>query len=257
MKKIISLLIIFTIFSTNSWEVFSEQKFHSSERKEILQEQKIEIPSEKKEFFQEQKKEKNIFQNVPESKQKIVNNFLEKYNKKWYFSQLEKISYRKKSTNRWLASWTKIYFDFEKIDTNEEFKRVMTHEMWHVFDLWYLKSKEKKIVSNFKDWTNKIYADDPSVEFYSLCFETEKKQNWKCETKDFASKYWQTDPFEDFAESFLLFIENNNSFREMANESKIMQKKYTFIKKYFWKIDSPKYPWQKSWKRVWDLTLAY
>ena len=143
MKKIISLLIIFTIFSTNSWEVFSEQKFHSSERKEILQEQKIEIPSEKKEFFQEQKKEKNIFQNVPESKQKIVNNFLEKYNKKWYFSQLEKISYRKKSTNRWLASWTKIYFDFEKIDTNEEFKRVMTHEMWHVFDLWYLKSKEK------------------------------------------------------------------------------------------------------------------
>ena len=133
----------------------------------------------------------------------------------------------------------------------------MIHEMWHVFDLWYLKSKEKKIISNFKDWTQKIYADDPSVEFYSFCFKDEFTLNWKCETKDFASKYSKTDVFEDFAESFLLYIENNKSFKEMAVNSEIMEKKYNFFKKYFWEIDSWKYFWQKKWKRVWDLTLAY
>lgn len=248
MKKIISLLIIFTIFSSNSWEIFSEENFHNSEEK------KIEIKVEKKEIIKEEKK---IFYNIPESKEKIINNFLEKFSDKNYFSHIEKISYRKNSTNRWLASWTKIYFDFEKIDTSEEFKRVMIHEMWHIFDLWYLKSSEEKIFSNFKDWTKKIYADDPSVEFYSICFSDEYTQNWKCEKQDFVSKYAQTDVFEDFAESFLLFIENNNSFKEMANESKIIKEKYDFFEKYFWKISSKKYPWQISWKRVNDLTLAY
>lgn len=255
MKKIISILIIFTIFSSNTWEVFSEQNFHKSEEKKLeIIVKKQEIKTEKN---IEEKEEKNIFQNIPESKQEIVNNFLKRFSKKWYFSQLKKIGYRKNAANRWLASWSKIYFNLDKIDTNEEFKRIMTHEMWHVFDLWYLVSKEHKIVSNFKDWTNKIYADDPSVEFYSLCFSDEKTKNWRCSEKDFSSKYWSTDPFEDFAESFLLYIENNQSFQEMATESKIMQKKYNFIKKYFWKIDSWKYPWQKKWKRVRDLTLAY
>jgi hypothetical protein len=74
-------------------------------------------------------KNNNIFKNIPETNKKIINNFLEQFSDTNYFSHIKKIAYRENSTNRGLASATKIYFDFEQIDTNEEFKRVMIHEM--------------------------------------------------------------------------------------------------------------------------------
>lgn len=259
MKNIFIFLLAWIITFQVSWTSFSEQNFHDSEAKIFVE--NVQKSDEMVQNKVEEKIEKNdyekIFHNIPENKQKIIEDFLKKFEDKWYFSHMKKISYRKNSSNRWLASASKIYFDFEKIDTNEEFKRVMIHEMGHIFDLWFLVSKEKKIVSNFKDWTKKIYADNPSVEFYSLCFKNESEQNWKCSDVDFPSKYWQTNPFEDFAESFLLFIENNDSFKKMANESNVMMKKYNFLKKYFWDVKTWTYKWQENFQRVRDLTLAY
>ena len=253
MKKFLIILLAFFLLAWEIWEVFSQKKIFNTPEKDFYQEKSIILDkkNEKKED-----KYKKIFYNVPNYYQDIIKNFLKKYENKKYFSHIEKISWWS-TKNRWLASWTKIYFNFNKIDSKEEFKRVMIHEMGHIFDLWYLKSKEKKIKSNFRDWTKTIYADDPSVEFYSLCFENEYEQNWKCWELDFASKYWQIDPFEDFAESFLLYIENNQSFIEMTKESKIMKKKYDFLKKYFWKINTWKYFWQEEKIRVRDMTLAY
>jgi len=259
MKNLILIILMFVIISPNTGDVLSGKNFHNSDVKKNQPE--VEMKAEKNNSLNilEKKiiKKNSIFRNIPKTNQLIINNFLDKYSEKKYFSHINKISYRKNSTNRGLASSKNIYFDFKKIDTNKEFKRVMIHEMWHIFDLGYLKSKEKKVLSNFNDWTQKIYADDPSVEFYSLCFKDEYELNWNCKKEDFASKYWQTDVFEDFAESFLLYIENNDSFKLMANESRIMKKKYNFLKKYFWEINTEKYSWQKTGKRVWDLTLAY
>ena len=276
MKKILSIIAILFIFTSASWEVnlnsklFVNQHFSANISNQIENniqnniqnnvknnvQNNVQNNNLQKKINQENLKSKIIFKKTPKTNEKIIKKFLEKFKNKNFFLSLKKISWAS-SKNRGLAWASKIYFNFDKIDNNQEFKRVMIHEMWHVFDLWFLNSNEKKIASNFKDWTKTVYADDPSVEFYSLCFSNENTKNWKCKTKDFPSKYWQTDPFEDFAESFLLFIENNSSFKEMWKESNIMQKKYNFIEKYLWKIDSGKYYWQEDKKRVRDMTLAY
>jgi hypothetical protein len=115
--------------------VFSDVNFHNTEEKNVTE--NIKNFKNNKDYKTEEKIEvlvinndqKNIFQNIPKSKQKILNNFLEKFEDKKYFSHIEKISYRKNSSNRGLASGKKIYFNLDKIDTNEEFKRVMIHEM--------------------------------------------------------------------------------------------------------------------------------
>lgn len=194
----------------------------------------------------------NIFANEEEKKsiEKILNKIPEKYLK-----SLEKVKSTTNIKRRWLAWSRSIYLNFDLVDSDKEFERLLVHEVWHVIDLWYFESKEKKIATNFKDWTKKIYADDPSVEFYSICWENEEKQNWKCSELDFPSKYWKTDVFEDFAESFLLYVKNNDSFKLMTEESEVMKMKYKFFKKYFWKVKSWIYENQKANERVRDLTV--
>jgi len=182
----------------------------------------------------------------------ILSQIPEKYKK-----SLEKIKITKNIQRRWLAWAKSMYLNPDMIDSNEEFERVFIHEFWHIVDLWYLKSKEEKITTKFKDWTNDIFADDPSVEFYLLCWETESKQNWECNDLDFASKYWQADVFEDFAESFLLYVKNNASFKIMATESEIMKKKYEFFKKYLWEWKTWIYENQNAFDRVYDLTMEF
>ena len=173
------------------------------------------------------------------------------------FGSLTRIKYKPDSLRRGLASDRSIYLNFDKIESKLELKKVLIHEIWHVFDLWHLVSEEKTINSNFKDWSSMIYADDISLMFYSLCWKNEFEQNWECEEKDFASWYSESDPFEDFAETFLLYIVHNGSFVKMMKESDIMQKKYLLMRKYL--KTTPKtweYKYQRENERVWDLTIV-
>jgi hypothetical protein len=47
--------------------------------------------------------------------------------------------------------------------------------------------------------------------------------------KDFCSGYGMTDPFEDFAECFNLYLNHNILFREITKNNTILKKKYNFI----------------------------
>jgi hypothetical protein len=40
-----------------------------------------------------------------------------------------------------------------------------------------------------------------------------------------------TDPFEDFAETFNMFVNHNAVFKKMAKESSILKEKYKFMSK--------------------------
>lgn len=198
---------------------------------------------------------KNIDINIPSEYEREIKDIINEFPND-LFASLKKIQYKPDSQRRWLASDKTIYLNFDKIQTQSELRRVFIHELWHIFDLWYLKSKEKKIKTKYKDWSNQIYADDPSIKFYSLCWKTENKQNWECSNEDFVSKYSQSDMFEDFAESFLLYIENNESFKIMAKESDIMEKKYNIIKSYLKFIPTTwAYSSQQNLEREWDLTI--
>lgn len=50
---------------------------------------------------------------------------------------------------------------------------------------------------------------------------------------DFISAYAMADVYEDFAESYLAFVEFGSSFRKLADESEVLNAKYTFINENF------------------------
>lgn len=199
----------------------------------------------------------NIMMDMPITYQNKIKAILSTVNPD-LLKSLEKIVNKPDSTKRWLAWSRSIYLNLSKIQSDEELRRVLIHELWHIIDLWYLKSKKRENPSPFMDWSYVIFNDDPSVSFYSLCWANSTKQNWNCSTKDFVSWYAWTDPFEDFAESWLLYKENNAAFLSLAQESKILKAKYLLLRN-FTKTE-PKTKAYKNFnkdKREWDLTLAF
>ena len=193
---------------------------------------------------------------ISEKYQSIIHEVLTKI-PAYHISSLTKIiEDQDPEASRGLASFKSIYLGTNNIFDLEEFKRVFIHEIGHVVDLGALKETEKKQDSGFRDGINIIYETDPSLIFYQLCWITETSRNQNCDDLDFVSGYAQTDVFEDFAESYLLFLENNLSFQEMAKNSEIIKKKYDFLANVVFKNDfliteEIDLPWQK---RVWDLT---
>ncbi len=163
------------------------------------------------------------------------------------------------NVRRGLASFKSMYLGVDVIKNEQEFRRVFIHEMGHIVDLGALKAKEKKDGSGFRDGSNIIYETDPSLDFYRLCWEDEYTQNGECDNLDFVSEYSETDAFEDFAESYLLFFENNKSFKSMASKSKAIAKKYDFFANVVFNGNFKKTPKGNlpEDERVWDLTQVY
>lgn len=131
---------------------------------------------------------------------------------------------------RAMSSATKLYMrdDFFELPESE---KVLVHELAHIMDLSGLRSKKYKSASNFIDGNATIFNDDASVEFYEISWINNK--TWKKETteKDFITGYAATDPFEDFAESVVMYVYNGNTFRALAKKFPSLQKKYDFLKK--------------------------
>jgi len=82
----------------------------------------------------------------------------------------------------------------------------------------------------FTEFGKKVFAtDDLSLKYYA--------ESWKSETvrkpgslkKDFCSGYGMSDPFEDFAECFNLYINHHSLFKAMAKNNQILTKKYNFV----------------------------
>jgi len=134
-----------------------------------------------------------------------------------------------KKSPRALAGASSLYLRADLFELPSA-KRVLLHEIGHLVDLGRLRSKTFSQKSAFLDGSTPVFADDPSAQFYAISFLENEK--WRPETKvsDFVSRYAATDPFEDFAESFLFYRENGATFREMAAKNPKLQKKYNFLK---------------------------
>ena len=195
---------------------------------------------------------------LPDNYKKIVENVLQEMPKK-HLSSLERIIAEPGSNaRRGLASFKSIYLGVDVMQNDAEFRRVFIHEIGHVIDLGVLTASNKEIASDFRDGVNIIYQSDPSLLFYELCWLDEYTPNGNCNDLDFVSEYSQTDVFEDFAESYLLFVENNASFLEMTQESEVLAKKYNFLAQYVFSNNFKKTPLVTlpRGERVWDLTLV-
>jgi len=134
------------------------------------------------------------------------------------------------SQKRWYATRDTIVLNIWPVNDLKEFQNLSTHELWHVFDLWVIQWKSKSKNRFFTEFNRAVFSvDDPSILFYKISRESEKIRKKTATKKDFCSGYWMTNPFEDFAECFNLYINNQNFFKFIATKNKTLAQKYNFI----------------------------
>lgn len=136
---------------------------------------------------------------------------------------------------RWYAWAHTVTINLIWIKSYSEFREVVTHELWHIVDLWIMKWKSKTLHWKYTEfWYPSFAKDDPSIKYYSYSRESEKTKLKTVEFKDFVSWYAMSNPFEDFAESFNLYLNHKSLFKKMWESSYILSQKYLFMEKLLW-----------------------
>jgi hypothetical protein len=75
--------------------------------------------------------------------------------------------------------------------------------------------------------------NDISLLYYALSRESEDQRKNIAKKEDFCTVYGMTNPFEDFAECFNLYLNHNSYFTTIKKSSTILDQKYTFMSKIF------------------------
>lgn len=146
-----------------------------------------------------------------------------------YIQSLENVVIHSDSNlRRGLANASNLYV--RCLPDSEEFLNVLVHELGHVIDLGYLTGSKAGGDSKFDDFGEPIKLNDPSYEYYSISWTDNTTLGKRADSLDFASTYAMTDPFEDFAEAFMLYVRYPEIFLAAAEENPDLMKKYAFIK---------------------------
>ena len=165
----------------------------------------------------------------------------------------------KTGARRWSANWTTITINLWWMKYDNEFFQVISHEIWHIVDLWWLQWTSKEKSSRFTEFNKVVFAiDDPSLEYYKYSRNSETvRKSWMTK-EDFCSWYGMSDPFEDFAECHNLYINHHDYFRKIAMNNSTVKNKYNFLSNlYGWKYindSEAKYENRDNSYRVWDTT---
>lgn len=168
----------------------------------------------------------------------------------------------KDATQRGLGGKTTIILDGTPPDA--EFAGLLIHECGHVTHSNMMGTATAG-VSAFKDSSEPFYSDSPMVEFFAINWMTETVLKRAATKADFASGYGQSDAFEDFAESFAMYILHRPAMRERAKTNTAMAAKLAWMEKYLpvseTAIGTDTYTWNKvvPWdvtKLPYELTLA-
>jgi hypothetical protein len=112
---------------------------------------------------------------------------------------------------------------------NKEFIAVAVHEFGHLIDLAYHKGNNNSDPSTFKDGSQIVYENDPSVSFYKINWTTDTSKRPDTSKLNFISGYGSSDPFEDFAESYNAFVTQGEAFRTLAGNDNRLNQQYRFI----------------------------
>jgi hypothetical protein len=157
--------------------------------------------------------------------------FLQAAGLPWVLWSLQTVTINKTGGNRrWWATWHTIVMNVEKIQTFPEFFDVFTHELGHVVDLGVLQWISRWQNQAFTEFWRVVFAaDDPSIDYYTLSRRNESTRLASSRSEDFCSWYAMTNPFEDFAECFNLYMNHNAYFRSIAQNNQILTQKYNFI----------------------------
>lgn len=135
------------------------------------------------------------------------------------------------SDRRWYAGRTKLYINPKDILSYFEFLDVLTHEMWHIVDLWVIKWSEwVKLDDTYTEFNEPSFAiDDKSIDFYKISRSNENTTYSQTSYKDFVSWYGMSNPFEDYAECQNMYINHQDAFIKMAENSDQLKLKFEYI----------------------------
>ena len=115
--------------------------------------------------------------------------------------------------------------------SEEELAAVLIHEIGHTVDTGLIDSYEGD-VSAFTDGLRAVYSGDLSVDFYEISWTGNGSFREETNGYSFVSEYAMTDPFEDFAESYLYYVLHGESFRRLALLNEQLDAKYAFLRDY-------------------------
>lgn len=143
--------------------------------------------------------------------------------------------------------------------SDEELVAVAIHELGHIIDMGALQGTSRSGWSGFMDGPSKVWSDDLSVNFYQISWlsDTQKRT---ANAADFVSGYAMTDPFEDFSETFTMYVLHGERFRKLTRRNVALEKKYAFMRdvlfegREFRGIDAISYR-TDSEERPWDVTV--
>lgn len=76
----------------------------------------------------------------------------------------------------------------------------------------------------------KLQTADPSEEFYTISWVKPNVMKAGLSGASFVSGYASTNQYEDFAESFTMYIFHNQEFLKRSKTNIIIQKKYNFLR---------------------------
>lgn len=110
-----------------------------------------------------------------------------------------------------------------------DFFRVLVHEFGHIYDLY--REVASGVKSAFYDGQYRLFQEDPSVTFYEYSWASNAQR--VAELSAFASSYGTSDPFEDFAEAFALYVLQHETFTNWSFEDQVLAQKFQFLKDAF------------------------
>jgi hypothetical protein len=147
-----------------------------------------------------------------------------------HVSELKHLTFRMAdSGNRGLGGSHAIVIRCGGVSDNE-LAAVMIHEMGHVTDIGMVSGSFLSGKSEFVDGTVPIYKDDKSLEFYRISWKDSENLKDNAEKKDFVTGYAATDPFEDFAESYIMYVLHGAKFRTMTRWNEKLRQKYDYLR---------------------------
>jgi len=147
---------------------------------------------------------------------------------------------------RGFSSSDRIILNTSLISSNQEFLQVFVHELWHIIDLWVLVWISSRKHSDFTEFGREVFSyDAPSIEYYGISWVSENTRKLDSINSDFCSLYGMTNPFEDFAECFTLYVYHHDYFRHIASENEALKKKYSFLTNIMW------------WRYIFNTTFDY
>lgn len=112
--------------------------------------------------------------------------------------------------------------------SEKELAAVLVHEVGHVVDTGLLHASSSDKKTSFADRGQTVYSTDPSVRLYSVSWEDNR--SFTGQSQDVVSGYSLSNPYEEFAETYVLYVLHGRLFKFYAGNNSALARKYRFMK---------------------------